>query len=558
MSAASPDASRTAALNALRAAEAQPFDVVVVGGGATGLGVALDAALRGWRTVLLEAADFASGTSSRSTKLVHGGVRYLAQGRIGLVREALRERGRLLRNAAPATRTLPLAIPTHGLLDTLRFGVGMKLYDALSGGLAIGRSRRLDAAATRAALPGVRAEHLGGAVLYHDGQFDDARVAVALARSAAAAGAIVASRMRVDRLLRDPAARGAGGTGESETGEGRVDGVEVVDTETGERFALRARCVVNATGVWVDALRTSASAEAVPVVAPSQGAHVVIDRRFFPGDTGLLVPETDDGRVLFVLPWHGAVLIGTTDVALDALPAAPGSGTEADPAAQDREVDFILATAARYLAHAPTRADVRSAWAGVRPLVRPAGGDAASTASLSREHWIEVSAGGLVTVTGGKWTTYRAMAEDVLDAAVRRGLLEARACHTADAVLHDFATGPGAVADLAGFDASRAPDAATVRALVDHTFALTVDDVLSRRSRLLLLDARAAAEAAPAVAAAVAAARGKDAAWAQAQCEAFGRIARRHDVRPAARVVQPADAAFAIREAPDSPMETSP
>jgi glycerol-3-phosphate dehydrogenase len=486
-----------------RLAAGSRHDIVVIGGGATGLGVAVDAAARGFSTVLLEADDFAKGTSSRATKLVHGGVRYLAQGNVSLVREALRERAILLANAPHLAQPLPFVVPAYGwqgrLWDTPFYGAGLAVYDLLAGSHRLGRTAFLGRRGTLTAAPGLREEALVGGVRYWDGQFDDARLAVALARTAARAGGCVVNHCRVLGLVRGSA--------------GRIDGVEAEDQETGRRFAVRAGCVVNATGVWVDEVRRLDEPEAREMVAPSQGVHLVVDRGFFPSPTALLVPKTADGRVLFAVPWEGSVILGTTDT--------PRADLPLEPRPFAAEVDFILAEAARYLDRPPTRADIRSAWAGLRPLVRPV--DDVATKQISREHAIVVSPHGLVTVTGGKWTTYRALAEDVLAACFRAGLVAARpagitrtlrlvgASSPAAAAtplaappgLHLYGTEAAAVAALPGADRELLPGltAAMVRFAVRHEYARTVEDVLARRSRWLFLDARRAAEAATPVAA---------------------------------------------------------
>ena len=487
------------------------LDLVVIGGGATGLGVAVDAAQRGLAVALFEAHDFAKGTSSRATKLLHGGVRYLAQGKLSLVREALRERGIILRNAPHLSRPLAFVMPLYGRrggwFDRWFYGAGLQAYDWLAGGQALGETRHLDAAAARAVLPGLRPEALAGAIRYWDGQFDDARLALALARTADDLGGIVLNHCEVDGLRRDPAS-------------GRVAGVSVTDRESGRRFEVRAGTVVNATGVWVDALRRQDEPQVEPMVSPSQGIHLVVDRDFLPGDAALLVPRTADGRILFAVPWHGKVLLGTTDT--------PRRDLALEPMPLPGEVDFVLRESARYLARAPRREDVRSCWVGLRPLVRPARGGDGATRKLSREHAVVISPTGLVTVTGGKWTTYRAMAEDVLAVCMDRAGLPRRPAggtrtlklHGApgtapaggdiarepgadDAAMPAYGTDAGQVARLPGADRRLAPGLteAMVRYAVRHEYARDVEDVLARRSRLLFLDARAAAAVAGTVAA---------------------------------------------------------
>ncbi|CAG9181588.1 glycerol-3-phosphate dehydrogenase/oxidase [Cupriavidus respiraculi] len=503
------------------------WDVIVIGGGATGLGTAVDAASRGYRTLLLEAADFAKGTSSKATKLVHGGVRYLAQGNISLVREALHERGLLARNAPHLVWPLGFVVPAYQLLDQPFYGIGLKMYDLLAGRLNLSSSRWLSHREALAAVPTL-AEHAGGRPLrggnlYFDGQFDDARLAIALMRTLFDVGGVAVNYMRVSGLtLRN----------------GVIGGVTVQDALGDATFELRADCVINATGVWVDAIRQMEDGRAAGMVAPSQGVHLTLPRKFLPGDRAILVPKTDDGRVLFLVPWNGHTIVGTTDTPRRDLPVEPRAGGE--------DVDFILETAARYLSRTPTRDDVTSVWAGLRPLVKATG--EASTASLSREHTILVSKAGLITVTGGKWTTYRKMAEDVLETAIRRQLLPAAPCVTADLPLHGAtgmpadlpAAGSGsperyygsdlpAVRALAGADTMLVPEAgltaAHVRYAARHELARRVEDVLARRNRALFLDARAASAAAPQVAAILAEELGHDAAWQDAEVQSFRALA---------------------------------
>jgi glycerol-3-phosphate dehydrogenase len=433
--------------------------VLIIGGGATGLGCAVDAAARGYRTLLLERGDFACGTSSRSTKLIHGGVRYLRQGDLSLVRHALLERARLLENAAPLVRPLPFVIPARGIVEKLKFGAGLKLYDLLAGARNIAPSSLLDRTETLAALPGLRSEQLTGGVRYWDAQFDDARLAIALMRTATDLGATCLNYLPVTGLKKTA---------------GRVQGATAQDAETGETFTLRARVVINATGVYADAVRCFDDPAAAPMLAHSQGIHLVVDAGFLPGDTALLVPETEDGRVVFAIPWLGKVLLGTTDTARQDLPDDPQPLTE--------EVDFLLRTVAGVLARPPQRSDVRSAFAGLRPLLDPEhateGGRQGKSAGLSREHAVVVSDSGLVTVTGGKWTTYRWMAEQVVDRAATEAGLPAVPCSTHDLRLNCEAPPEGLEA--------------MARFAIRHEAARTVEDILARRSRALFLDAAGA------------------------------------------------------------------
>ncbi len=478
------------------------WDVAIIGGGATGLGVALDAAARGFSVVLLESHDFAKGTSSRATKLVHGGVRYLAQGNISLVREALHERTTLLRNAPHMAQPLAFVMPSYKYWETPFYGVGLKAYDALAGKAGLGHTEFLSRSETLACLPTARREGLKGGVKYWDGQFDDARLALALARTAASRGALVVNYCPVDGLVHD---------------HGRVTGLRCHDSETGRAFEVTARCVINATGVWVDGLRQQ-DGDAIgrpvrPMVAPSQGVHIVVDREFLPGTHALMVPKTADGRVLFGVPWLGKLILGTTDT--------PRGDLDREPRPFPEELEFILGEAARYLTRAPQPADIRSMWVGLRPLVKPQDEDGQDTKKLSREHTVLVSASGLVTVTGGKWTTYRAMAEDVLQTCFAHGLLAARPGGvTANLVLvggdgpaatrrpisepqglHSYGSEQGAVRALPGAThlLGGGLTEAMVRFAGRREYARTVEDVLARRWRLLFLDASLAASMAPQV-----------------------------------------------------------
>jgi glycerol-3-phosphate dehydrogenase len=501
----------------LRAGER--FDLLVIGGGATGLGVALDAAVRGYSVALVERGDFACGTSSRSTKLAHGGVRYLRQGNIGLVRSALRERGRLVRNAPHLVRDLAFVIPAYGMMDRLFYGAGLELYEMLAGALSLGPSRLLGRAETMARLPGAEPAGLRGGVLYHDAQFDDARLAITLARSAAKNGAVLLNHAEASGFVREG---------------GRVVGAELHDRIGGGEFFARAKMVVNATGVFVDELRRREDEAAEPLVTVSQGIHLVLPRRFLPGDAALMVPKTDDGRVLFAIPWHDRVVLGTTDT--------PRPAPEAEPRALPEERAFVLEHARRYLAEKPREADVLSVFAGQRPLVR--GKTGAATANLSREHAMVVGAGGVLSVTGGKWTTYREMAEQVVDRAATLGGLAPRPCATAELSLHgawgtEGGMGAMRAASVYGSEhaAVMACGAATplhprlpyaeaeLRWAVREEMAETLDDLLARRTRALFLDATAAAECAPRAAEILAEELGRDARWAAAQTSAFRELA---------------------------------
>jgi len=508
--------------NLERLHDKSPWDVVVIGGGATGLGSAVDAAARGYRTLLLEALDFAHGTSSRSTKLIHGGVRYLAQGNVALVREALRERGLLLRNAPHLVHRRDFVVPAYRWLDLPYYGIGLKVYDALAGSLRLGKSRWLGPAGVVARIPTIRSQGLHGGIVYTDGQFDDARLAITLARTLADLGGTALNYVAV--------------TGFAKRG-GRIAGVVANDAETGREIHVEARAVINAAGVYVDSLRRLDEALAPAIVAASQGAHLVLDRSFLPGQTALLVPRTDDGRVLFAIPWHDRVLVGTTDTPFNDLPIEPRPLHE--------EVAFLVEHAGRYLERAPRPGDILSTFAGLRPLLR--GRIGSPTKKLSREHAVLVSDSGLVTITGGKWTTYRRMAIDAVDHAIRVGGLVGRPSETDLRKLHGYQEG---VDDDQGPLGVYGSDASHVAALCQerpewnqplhptfpylsgeviwacrHEAARTVEDVLARRTRALFLDARASAEAAPQVAALLAAELNREPAWQQIQVAEFRKLA---------------------------------
>jgi len=503
-------------------ARREPWDLVIVGGGASGVGVAVDAAARGYEVLLLEQHDFGKGTSSRSTKLVHGGVRYLEQGNVALVLEALKERGLLRQNAPHLVSDLAFVVPNYEWWEAPFYGMGLKIYNLLSGKYGFGASEILSREETLVRLPTIKTEGLRGGVVYYDGQFDDARLLINLVTTAAEQGAVLLNYAPVFELTRDA--------------EGFVDGVVARDLETDQELRVGARLVVNCTGPFTDAVRRLAEPTAPPLIAPSQGAHLVFDGSFLPGDTAIMVPHTADGRVMFAIPWRGHTLVGTTDTPIES------AGLE--PRALPEEVDFILETAGQYLHRAPTRADVRSVFVGIRPLVRS--GDAKSTAALSRDHTIHIDASGLLTLTGGKWTTYRNMAEDTVNQAATLARLPDRDCATRTLNIHGFhpnAEKFGAFAfygaDALGLQELIADEpvlgdplhpslpccGAEVVWAARHEMARTVEDVLARRTRALFLNAAAATDMAPRVAELMARELGRDSAWQAAQVEAFRQLA---------------------------------
>lgn len=500
------------------------YDVLVVGGGATGCGVALDAAQRGYRTLLVERDDFGKGTSSRSTKLVHGGVRYLAQGQIGLVRSALIERGRLLRNAPHLVYPLPTIVPLYRRRDAIKYWLGLKTYDLLSGKWSLGRSRHLSRDEALAEAPTLQPKGLRGGIRYLDAGFDDARLLLNIAQAAAQRGACLLNYAAVERLERR---------------NGRISGTVIHDRENDQRHTVAAKVVVNCTGPFADAMRQLDDPSAATTIVPSQGAHLMIDRRFLPGETAIIVPETPDGRVAFAIPWLGHTLVGTTDIPLEETPR--------EPRAQEEEIEFLLETIGEYLAEPPTRADVLSVFAGIRPLVRQEG--SRRTAELERDHVVRTSSSGLISVMGGKWTTYRKMAVDAVDQAAEVGDLPRRPSSTDDLSLaggddanddadddnrwRRYGSAAGEIGELVrgtpGLE-ERLDDAlpyvaGEVTWAVRYEMARTLEDVLSRRLRALLLNADAALRIAPRVAELMAGELGSDDAWVEQQLADFGALA---------------------------------
>jgi glycerol-3-phosphate dehydrogenase len=504
-------------------AHQDPFDMAIIGGGATGVGIAVDAASRGYSVCLVEQSDFGKGTSSRSTKLVHGGVRYLQQGNISLVMEALKERGILRQNAPHLVHDLAFVVPNYVWWEAPFYGIGMKVYDMLAGKYGFGRSRLLSKDEVLQRIPTLEQEGLRGGVLYYDGQFDDSRLLIDLALTADQQGAILLNYAQVVELTHDE--------------HGFVDGLHFEDLESGKRHAVRALSIINATGPFSDAVRRIDDPNATPMIAPSQGIHLVLDRSFLPGDAAIMVPRTSDGRVMFAIPWHDRALLGTTDT--------PIKEVSLEPRAMDQEITFLLETASHYLSRPPTRADILSVFTGIRPLVKAS--EAASTAALSRDHTIHVSKSGLLTIAGGKWTTYRKMAEDCVDHAATLAKLDERPCVTRSLNIHGYHQHVERFGDLSYYGAA-APEirdlmetqpqlsrrfheafpiyAAQVVWAARHEMARTIDDVLSRRTRALLLNAKAAIAIAPDVAQLLATELRRDEHWQQQQVAQFRSMAQ--------------------------------
>lgn len=506
--------------------ENKEWDVIVIGGGASGLGSALDATTRGYKTLCLESHDFAKGTSSKSTKLVHGGVRYLAQGDVSLVREALRERGLLAQNAAHLVKNQSFVIPNYTWWGGPYYRFGLGMYDLLAAGLSLGKTRHISKSETIKALPTIEPEDLHSGVVYKDGQFDDSRLALNLAQSIVDNGGSIVNYTKVIGLLKDA--------------NGKINGVKAKDMFSGEEYEFTAKTVVNATGVFTDDILHMDQARERKFIVPSQGIHLVLDREFLPTDEALMIPKTSDGRVLFAVPWHDKVIVGTTDTLIEE--------PSFEPKALEKEIEFILETAHRFLTKKPTREDVRSVFAGLRPLAAPEK-DGQSTKEVSRSHKVIVSESGLITITGGKWTTYRQMAEDVIDEAIKEGQLEQRICVTAHMPIHGnipkeqvdrtnhlyiYGSDIPAIKDLQKENPEFAEKlhprldytVAEVVWAVREEMAQKVEDVLSRRVRMLFLDARAAIDVAEKTAKIMAKELGKDEEWIEAETQEFITLAK--------------------------------
>ncbi|WP_443943647.1 glycerol-3-phosphate dehydrogenase/oxidase [Pedobacter sp. AW1-32] len=499
------------------------WDIILIGGGATGLGTALDAASRGYKTLLVEQSDFAKGTSSRSTKLVHGGVRYLAQGDIGLVKHALEERGILQKNAEHLVAKEAFLIPCYNWFSTAKYLIGLTLYDWLSGKYSFGKSKYFSKTETLQKMPGIKAKGLKGAIQYYDGKFDDARLAINIGQTAIEQGATILNYTQVTGLLKN------------ETGE--INGVTVVDVITGKKSAHHGKMVINATGIFVDEILQMSDPNAKKMVRPSQGVHIVLSKEFLNSDAALMIPKTSDGRVLFAVPWHEHLLVGTTDTPLDK--------HSLEPRALKQEVDFIVNTAQEYLQKKPNKSDILSVFSGLRPLAAPTKTNGNSTKEISRDHKLVVSAKGLITITGGKWTTYRRMAEETVNLAIKEAGLPFMPCKTKSLPIHgntdiksnDHLDAYGTDRDeilslLSGnpeLNQKLHPDFPYLEAEVvwsaRNEMAETVEDILSRRLRVLFINAAAAKKMAPKVAFLLARESGEDESWEKKQVTAFNNLA---------------------------------
>ena len=507
--------------------ESQPngWDLVIIGGGATGIGSAIEARSRGLKTLLVEQLDFAKGTSSRSTKLVHGGVRYLAQGNLSLVREALRERGRMKKNAPHLVKDQSFIIPNYIWWGVPFYTIGLMLYDLLAGRLSLGKSRPLTKSTTLGKIPTLISKDLFGGVIYHDGQFDDSRLAINMVQTFVENGGVAINYMKVAGLIKN---------------DGQVSGVKMVDQENGKAYEIFCKAVLNATGVFVDDIRKMDDPNAREMVRVSQGVHLVLDREFVPGDYAIMIPKTSDGRVLFAVPWHNKVVVGTTDIQKEL--------AEIEPVALDQEIDFILETAGRYLVKPPKRSDVQSVFAGLRPLAAPKK-DGRNTKEISRGHIIKVSDSGLVTVTGGKWTTYRQMAQDAIDVLAQRFGLNISKSKTDHFRIHGYRENVdfkspfyyygsdeekmlSLVKENNEFGEYISEDLNIIKAQVvwsvRQEMARTVEDFLARRTRALFLNARESIRMAPIVAVIMAKELGENEDWIIQQLAEYSDVAKNY------------------------------
>lgn len=503
------------------------WDFVIIGGGATGIGCAIDAASRGYKTLLLEQSDFAKGTSSRSTKLIHGGVRYLQQGNISLVLEALKERGILRRNAPHLVHDLPFVVPNYDWWEGPFYGIGLKLYDALAGKEGFGKSKILSKEETLKHIPTIEEKGLRGGVIYYDGQFDDARLCINMAQTANEQGAVLLNYFKVNSLLKE---------------DNMIVGVNVADEESGKSYNLNCKAVINATGVFSDSIRKMDDINAKNIMVSGQGIHIVLDKSFLPSDSAIMVPHTDDGRVLFAIPWHNKILIGTTDT--------PVNEFSLEPTPYEEEIDFLLKHASRYLIKDPTRKDILSVFTGLRPLVK--NGEFENTAAISRDHVLIISRSGLITITGGKWTTYRKMAEDTIDQAIMLAKVEAKECVTKNLLIHGYYQNSEEFNNLEIYGS----DAVLIKELLNknklyneiihpkfnavigeiiwavrNEMARTVEDFLARRTRMLFVDSKAAIEAAPKVAEIMAKELNKDKEWIINQLHYFYNVAQKFIIK---------------------------
>ena len=500
------------------------WDVVIIGGGASGLGIALDASKRGYKTLLLEKYDFGKGTSSRSTKLIHGGVRYLQNGDITLVIESLKERGILKRNAPHLVQDLSFVIPTYDWWASPFYGIGMKIYDMMAGKLGLGKSEIISKQETEKLIPNVNKKGLRGGVIYHDGQFDDSRMAITLALSADSKKTALLNYCNVEGLIKK---------------DGEIKGLNFTDSINSKKYQIKSKVVINATGVFAEEIIRMDQPKIEKMIQPSQGVHIVLERRFLKSKHAILIPQTSDGRVLFAVPWKNYVVVGTTDTQV--------KKASEEPKALKEEVDFILKNAGKYMSVKPKKDDIKSVFAGLRPLA--ATSNKQSTKEVSRSHKIDISPSGLISVLGGKWTTYRKIAEDALDKAISINKLKKKKCKTERTKLfgfkrnvswsdpmHVYGSLKKKVESLGGINDNKSLSNKfyisnnIIEWSIIHEMALTVEDILARRTRCVFLDSKESKRIAPIVAQKMADVLGEDDKWIDAELKKFNKLIKNYIV----------------------------
>tara|TARA_B100001057_G_scaffold381057_1_gene386846 strand:- start:2633 stop:4180 length:1548 start_codon:yes stop_codon:yes gene_type:complete len=500
------------------------WDIVIIGGGASGLGIAVDASKRGYKTLLLEKHDFAKGTSSRSTKLIHGGVRYLQNGDITLVIESLKERGILKRNAPHLVQDLSFVIPTYDWWASPFYGIGMKIYDMMAGKLGLGKSVIISKEETEKLIPNVNKKGLRGGVIYHDGQFDDSRMAITLAQSADSNKTSLLNYCSVESLIKE---------------DGEIKGVNFIDLINSKKYQVKSKVVINATGVFAEEIIRMDQPEIKKMIQPSQGVHIVLEKRFLKGKHAILIPQTSDGRVLFAVPWKNYVVVGTTDTQI--------KNSSAEPKALAQEVDFILKNASKYMTNKPKPDDIKSVFAGLRPLA--ATSNKKSTKEVSRSHKIDISPSGLISVLGGKWTTYRKIAEDAIDAAISINKLKKKKCKTERVKLFGFKKNVdwsdpmhvygslkkqiesmGSKNDNKSLSNKFYISNNMIQWSIIHEMAISLEDVLARRTRCIFLDSRESMRIAPIVAKKMAEVLEEDQNWIDMELKKFNKLIKNYMV----------------------------
>ena len=500
------------------------WDIVIIGGGASGLGIAVDASKRGYKTLLLEKHDFGKGTSSRSTKLIHGGVRYLQNGDITLVIESLKERGILKRNAPHLVQDLSFVIPTYDWWASPFYGIGMKIYDMMAGKLGLGKSVIISKGETEKLIPNVNKKGLRGGVIYHDGQFDDSRMAITLALSANPKKTALLNYCNVDGLIKK---------------NNEIVGLSFTDSINSKKYQVKSKVVINATGVFAEDIIRMDQPQIEKMIQPSQGVHIVLEKKFLKSKHAILIPQTSDGRVLFAVPWKNYVVVGTTDTQI--------KNASEEPKPLKEEIDFILKNASKYMTIKPKKDDIKSVFAGLRPLA--ATSDKKSTKEVSRSHKIDISPSGLISVLGGKWTTYRKISEDAIDTAISINKLKKKKCKTKKTKLfgykkkvdfsdpmHVYGSLKKKVESLGGIDDNKSLSTKfyisnnIIEWSIIHEMALTVEDILARRTRCVFLDSNESKLIAPSVAKKMADVLEKDQEWIDSELKNFNKLIKNYTI----------------------------